>query len=86
MLVHPNFDPVAIALGPIKVHWYGLSYLVGFTLAWALGRYRARQADWPWNKDQISDLLFYAVLGSFSAGASAACSSTTSKHFWPIPP
>ncbi|MCK5860342.1 MAG: prolipoprotein diacylglyceryl transferase, partial [Abyssibacter sp.] len=68
MLVHPNFDPVAIALGPIKVHWYGLSYLVGFTLAWALGRYRARQADWPWNKDQISDLLFYAVLGIILGG------------------
>ena len=48
MLVHPNFDPVAISLGPIKVHWYGLSYLIGFTLAWALGRYRASKPDWPW--------------------------------------
>ena len=30
MLQHPQFDPVAIALGPLKIHWYGLTYLVGF--------------------------------------------------------
>src|SRR4030088_1638070 len=30
MLVHPNFDPVAISLGPIAIRWYGLMYLVGF--------------------------------------------------------
>ena len=68
MLVHPNFDPVAISLGPIKVHWYGLSYLIGFTLAWALGRYRASKPDWPWTKEQISDLLFYVVLGIIIGG------------------
>ena len=49
MLVHPNFDPVAISLGPIKVHWYGLSYLIGFTLAWALGQGgRGRRWICPW--------------------------------------
>lgn len=68
MLVHPNFDPVAIALGPVKIHWYGLSYLLGFTLAWALGQYRARKPDWPWNGEQISDLLFYVVLGIIIGG------------------
>ena len=34
MLVHPNFDPVAIALGPLQIHWYGLSYLAGCALFW----------------------------------------------------
>ena len=30
MLVHPNFDPVAVQVGPIAIRWYGLMYLVGF--------------------------------------------------------
>lgn len=30
MLQYPQIDPVAIALGPLKIHWYGLMYLVGF--------------------------------------------------------
>jgi len=30
MLVHPQFDPVALQLGPVAIHWYGLMYLVAF--------------------------------------------------------
>lgn len=32
MLVHPQFDPIAVQAGPLAVHWYGLMYLIGFTL------------------------------------------------------
>ena len=42
MLVHPNIDPVALKLGPLKVHWYGLMYLLGFWGAWWLGTVRAQ--------------------------------------------
>lgn len=37
MLTHPQFDPIALRLGPLAVHWYGLMYLLGFLAAWALG-------------------------------------------------
>ena len=30
MFVYPHPDPVALALGPLKIHWYGLMYLAGF--------------------------------------------------------
>ena len=40
MLVHPQFDPIALQLGPLAVRWYGLMYLVGFALIWVLGRWR----------------------------------------------
>ena len=40
MLVHPQFDPVALSIGPVAVRWYGLMYLVGFVLFAALGWYR----------------------------------------------
>ena len=45
MLVHPQFDPIAVQAGPLAVHWYGLMYLIGFTLFYLLGLYRCRQ-EW----------------------------------------
>ena len=68
MLVHPNFDPVAFALGPVKVHWYGLMYLVAFALGWWLGRVRARDAWRGWSRDDVGDMLFYVVLGVVAGG------------------
>ena len=35
----PQIDPVAFAIGPLKVHWYGLMYMFGFAAAWLLGMY-----------------------------------------------
>ena len=42
MFVHPQFDPIAIQIGPLAVRWYGLMYLIGFVIAMLLGRYRIR--------------------------------------------
>ncbi len=41
MLQYPQIDPVAISLGPVQIHWYGLMYVVGLVAAWWLGRRRA---------------------------------------------
>jgi len=68
MLVHPNIDPVALKLGPLAVHWYGLMYLLGFWGAWQLGTIRARQPHINWTRDQVSDLLFYIVMGVILGG------------------
>ncbi|ATI02547.1 MULTISPECIES: prolipoprotein diacylglyceryl transferase [Cycloclasticus] len=66
MLVYPQIDPVAINLGPLAVHWYGLMYLVGFVGAWLLGRYRAKKVGW--SVQQIDDLIFYAAMGVVLGG------------------
>ncbi len=63
MLVFPAIDPVALELGPLKVHWYGVMYLLAFAQAWGLATYRAKSVPVPWNKDQISDLIFYGAVG-----------------------
>ncbi len=63
MLPFPDIDPVALSLGPLKIHWYGLMYLIGFVLAWLLGNWRAKQANSGWNSEQVSDLIFYCALG-----------------------
>ncbi|MBP8265972.1 MAG: prolipoprotein diacylglyceryl transferase, partial [Zoogloea sp.] len=69
MLVHPQFDPVAIAIGPLAVRWYGLMYMVAFILFVVLGRVHARRRpELGWNAQQIDDLLFYGVLGVILGG------------------
>lgn len=69
MLVHPEFDPIAISLGPIAIRWYGLMYLIAFMLFMALGRLRARrQVLAGWIPRDIDDLLFYGVLGVILGG------------------
>jgi len=68
MLSFPVIDPVAISLGPVKVHWYGIMYLVGFLAAWWLARLRSRRADSPLREQQVSDLIFYGALGVVLGG------------------
>ncbi len=68
MLTNPNIDPVAFSLGPIKVHWYGLMYLVGFLGGYWLGVYRAGRPGSGWRKAEIADLLFYVALGVIAGG------------------
>ena len=68
MLQHPQIDPVAIAIGPVKIHWYGLTYLVGFVAGWWLGRIRTRKPWSPINEEQMGDLLFYLALGVILGG------------------
>ena len=68
MLTFPSFDPVAIKLGPLKVHWYGLMYLVAFGTAWWLAKLRAKRPNSGWNAEQISDLIFYGALGVVLGG------------------
>jgi len=65
---YPSIDPVALSFGPLRVHWYGLMYLVGFLGGWALGRLRARRPDSAWEPKQVDDLLFYIVLGVVLGG------------------
>ncbi len=69
MLTHPQFDPVAIAIGPVSIHWYGLMYLLAFVLFVVLGRTHAkRRPELGWDARAIDDLLLYGVLGVVIGG------------------
>jgi len=69
MLSYPRIDPVAIDLGPVAIHWYGLMYLVGFVAAWALMHWRARRrSDLAVSGDDIDDLLFWGAVGVIVGG------------------
>lgn len=67
MLTYPNIDPVALDLGFLKIHWYGLMYLLAFACAYGLAMYRAKQRD-GWNADMVSDLVFYGAMGVILGG------------------
>ncbi|PKM42964.1 MAG: prolipoprotein diacylglyceryl transferase [Gammaproteobacteria bacterium HGW-Gammaproteobacteria-1] len=68
MLTYPDIDPVALSLGPLKVHWYGLMYLVGFAGGWWLGRLRARRPGALMTPAQVDDFVFYVALGVVLGG------------------
>ncbi|MFN3769109.1 MAG: prolipoprotein diacylglyceryl transferase [Ectopseudomonas guguanensis] len=68
MLPYPQIDPVAIALGPLKIHWYGLMYLVGIGGAWWLASRRLERFDASWSKEKLSDLVFWVAMGVILGG------------------
>jgi phosphatidylglycerol:prolipoprotein diacylglycerol transferase len=68
MLTYPHFDPVALQLGPLRVHWYGIMYLVAFGAGWWLARRRAAQPLSTWNARDVDDFVFYAMLGTILGG------------------
>lgn len=68
MFYYPSdINPIAFSLGPVKVHWYGLMYLVGFVGAWFLCLYRGKKTGFL-NKEQVTDLIFYSALGVILGG------------------
>lgn len=71
MLIHPMPDPIALAIGPFAIRWYGLMYLTAFILFIVLGRIRIRQphiSAQGWRNENVDDMLFYGVLGVVIGG------------------
>jgi phosphatidylglycerol:prolipoprotein diacylglycerol transferase len=79
MLTYPHINPIAVSIGPIfgfgplRVHWYGIMYLIGFVAAWWLARYRARKPGSTWTALDIDDLIFYSAMGVILGGRIGWC-------------
>jgi phosphatidylglycerol:prolipoprotein diacylglycerol transferase len=77
MLIHPQIDPVALQLGPIAVHWYGLTYLAAFGLFMWLGTRRLQHPPFvslpQWTRRDVEDILFLGVLGVVLGGRIGYC-------------
>ena len=63
-----NIDPVAIHLGPLKIHWYGIAYLVAFVCVYLWMSRPAGRRRLGLSRDQIQDFLFYALIGVLVGG------------------
>jgi phosphatidylglycerol---prolipoprotein diacylglyceryl transferase len=68
MLQFPAINPVALQLGPLAIHWYGLAYLAGIGLGWRVLSYRAVRSDGRWSREEVADLVFYAAVGAVLGG------------------
>ncbi len=87
-MIHPQFDPVAIHIGPLAIHWYGLMYLMAFLQYSLLGRVRINQTPIKaqgFVKQDIEDLLFYAVLGVIFGGRLGYCFFYMPSHYLSYP-
>ena len=88
MLTHPMPDPVALSLGPVNIHWYGLMYVVAFALFMLLGRLRLKQAHIAaqgWKADDLDDMLFYGMLGVVIGGRLGEVLFYQPAHFFANP-
>ena len=88
MLIHPDIDPVALRLGPIAVHWYGLTYLAAFGLFLFLGRLRLRHRPFAglgahkvWSPSDVEDILFLGVMGVVAGGRLGYCVFYKSAYY-----
>jgi phosphatidylglycerol---prolipoprotein diacylglyceryl transferase len=80
MLIHPQIDPIALQLGPLAIHWYGLTYLAAFGLFMLLGNARLRHQPFasvvsplPWTRRDVEDILFLGVMGVVLGGRIGYC-------------
>ncbi|WP_198971860.1 prolipoprotein diacylglyceryl transferase [Xylophilus sp. ASV27] len=80
MLMYPQINPIALQLGPLAIHWYGLTYLAGFALFLFLGNLRLRHqpyASMPegraWTRKDVEDILFLGVAGVVLGGRLGYC-------------
>jgi phosphatidylglycerol:prolipoprotein diacylglycerol transferase len=74
MIAYPSIDPILVSIGPFgpvgpfMIRWYGLMYVLGFAVAWWLGRRRAAQPGSSWTATDVDDLIFFAALGVIVGG------------------
>jgi phosphatidylglycerol:prolipoprotein diacylglycerol transferase len=68
MLHYPGFNPIAFEIGPVKVHWYGIMYLIGFAGGWWLARMRAAKPGSTWKASDVDDFVFYVMVGVIAGG------------------
>ena len=80
MLTYPHIDPVALQIGPLAIHWYGLTYLAAFGLFMLLGIRRLRHEPFAsitgpgaWSRKDVEDILFLGVVGVVAGGRLGYC-------------
>ena len=82
MLMYPEFNPVAISLGPIKVHWYGLMYLLSFLFFLYAGKWRIKKYGHPvFTAKMVDDFLFYGAMGVIIGGRLGYCLFYQPAHY-----
>ncbi|WP_180900935.1 prolipoprotein diacylglyceryl transferase [Martelella soudanensis] len=70
----PAIDPIALSLGPLQIHWYGLAYVAGILLGWLYARWLLKSDRlWPANRPpmaiaRLDDFVTWSVIGIVVGG------------------
>ena len=67
MFIH-NLNPILLKLGPLELRYYGLVYVLGFIAIFFYLKYLTKNKKINISQDQLSDLLFYLILGVILGG------------------
>ncbi len=68
-LIHyPQIDPVMVHVGPLKIRWYGMAYLMGFVLAYFVLSRLVKNGTLRISKEALSDLVGWLALGVVAGG------------------
>ncbi|HJL96304.1 MAG: prolipoprotein diacylglyceryl transferase [Gammaproteobacteria bacterium] len=63
-MILPEIDPIALQLGPLAIRWYSLTWIGAISLIYYLMIKRSNSLS----SDQVSDLIFYGVIGAIIGG------------------
>lgn len=67
-IMFPDFDPIAIQIGPLAIRWYALSYVVALLLGWQYCMRLAKRPPQLVAPQQVDDFLIWATLGVIIGG------------------
>ncbi len=88
MLTYPDIDPVIFGIGPLKVRWYGLMYVLGFSAAWTLVKYQINIFNWHELERRLDNLNLVLISGVILGGRLGYVlfynSNYYLQHFWEI--
>lgn len=74
MLMYPKLNPVALSIGPLKIHWYGIMYVLGFLFFIYAGKWRIKKyGNTFWTSKLVDDFIFYGALGVVIGGRLGYC-------------
>lgn len=67
-LPFPLINPIAVSIGPVKIYWYGLAYVIGTMLAWSYGKFLVKKYPNGIAPENIDDAVVWMLMSAVIGG------------------
>ena len=84
-VAYPAINPIALKLGPFSVRWYGLAYLVGFTVAGLVMHWLVKRWDVHLSEDDQLTVVLASVIGLIVGGRLGYVMVYGGGYYWTHP-
>ena len=61
--IYSHFDPVAFSLFGLKVHWYGLCYVLALLVALGVAKYFVRRGNLAISSNMLDNFFIWVEIG-----------------------